>query len=92
MFGPKNGKKTFNAGKSKDIILSNKLLNNSPPLIIDNKFIDRINTHRHLGVYLTSNLDWSHQTNDVFLKATRKLSVLRHGKFIKRNTLDLLYK
>ena len=62
---------TFNAGKSKDIIFSNKLLNNSPPLILDNKFIDRINTHRHLGVYLTSNLDWSHQINDVCLKAKK---------------------
>ena len=85
-------KVTFNAGKSKDIIFSNKTLNNSPPLIFNETYVDRINTHRHLGVYLTSNLDWSYQINDVCLKANRKLSILRNVKFLKRKTLDLLYK
>ena len=82
----------FNAGKSKDIIFSNKMLNNSPPLTFNNNYIDRVNTHKHLGVYLTSNLDWSVQIKEVCLKANRKLSVLRHMKMLKRSTLDLLYK
>ena len=85
-------KVTFNAGKSKDVIFSNKCLNNSPPLLFNNMFIDRVNTHKHLGVYLSSNLDWSSQINDVCLKANRKLSVLRSIKMLKRKTLDLLYK
>ena len=82
----------FNAGKSKDLIFSNKILNNSPPLVFNDNVIERVNTHRHLGVYLSSTLDWSVQVNDVCLKASRKLSVLRNVKFLKRNTLDLLYK
>ena len=82
----------FNAGKTKDIIFSNKMLNNSPPLVFNDSFINRVNTHRHLGVYLTSNLDWSTQINDICLKANRKLAILRNVKFLKRNTLDLLYK
>ena len=45
-----------------------------------------------LGVYLSSTLDWSVQINDVCLKASRKLSVLRNVKCLKRNTLDMLYK
>ena len=85
-------KVTFNAGKTKDIIFSNKLLNNSPPLIFNNEIINRVNTHKHLGVYLTSNLDWSVQINEVCLKANRKLSVLRNAKMLKRKTLDVLYK
>ena len=83
---------TFNAGKPKDIICTNKVLNNSPPLLFKNTVIDRINTHRHLGVYLTSSLDWSFHVNDICLKANRKLAVLRNVKFLKRGTLDLLYK
>ena len=83
---------TFNAGKTKDIIFTNKVLNNSPPLLFKNTVIDRINTHRHLGVYLTSSLDWSFHVNDICLKANRKLAVLRNVKFLKRGTLDLLYK
>ena len=42
----------FNALKTKDIIFSNKMLNNSPPLIFDNCYIDRVNLHKHLGIYL----------------------------------------
>ena len=85
-------KVTFNAKKSKDIIFSNKCLNNSPPLIFGDTFIDRVNTHKHLGILLTSTLDWSVQVNEVCLKANRKLAVLRSVKLLNRQTLDLLYK
>ena len=44
----------FNAKKSKEIIFSNKNLNNSPPLIFGETFIERVNTHKHLGLVLTS--------------------------------------
>ena len=82
----------FNASKTKDIRFSNMVLNNSPHLVFNDDFITRVNTHRHLGVFLTSNLNWSVQINDVCFRANRKLSVLRHVKMLKRNTLDLLYK
>ena len=82
----------FNSSKSKDIIFSNKNLNNSPPLILNNSYIDRVNVHKHLGIYLTSSLDWSVQVKEVCLKANRKLSVLRSVKLLSRQTLDLLYK
>ena len=37
----KKWKVTFNGTKSKDLIFSNKCLNNSPPLILDGVIIDR---------------------------------------------------
>ena len=55
----KKWKIAFNADKSRDIIFSNKFLNNSPPVILNDEIINRVNTHKHLGLYLTSNLDWS---------------------------------
>ena len=82
----------FNPGKSKDIIFSNKCLNNSPPLIFNDRFIDRVNVHKHLVIYLSSSLDWAVQIKEVCLKANRKLSVLRNVKLLSRQTLDLLYK
>ena len=88
----KKWKVAFNTSKSKDMIFSKKCLNNSPPLILNNEIINRVNSHKHLGVYLQSNLDWSTQINETCLKANRKLSVLRNIKFLKRKTLDLLYK
>ena len=74
------------------MIFSRKCLNNSPPLILNNEVIDRVNTFQHLGVYLKSNLDWSVQIHEICLRATRKLSVLRGIKFLNRRTLNLLYK
>ena len=85
-------KVTFNAKKSKDIIFSNRCLNNSPPLLFNNNYIERVNVHKHLGIYLSSTLDWSVQVHEVCLKANRKLSVLRSVKLLSRQTLDLLYK
>ena len=82
----------FNAKKSKDIIFSKKCLNNSPPLEFNGSFIERVNVHKHLGIYLSSNLDWSVQIKEVCLKANRKLSVLRSVKLLSRQTLDILYK
>ena len=51
----------FNAKKSKDIIFSNKTLNNSPPLIFNESYIERVNVHKYLCIYLSSTLSWSVQ-------------------------------
>ena len=61
-------------------------------MIFDNCYIDRVNLHKHLGIYLSSSLDWTKQIDEVCLKANRKLSVLRSVKLLSRQTLDVLYK
>ena len=85
-------KVTFNPKKSKDMIFTRKVLNNSPPLIFNGIYVDRVNLHRHLGVYLNCDLDWSYQIKESCLKANRKLAVLKSVKYLNRKTLDLLYK
>ena len=85
-------KVTFNASKTKDMIFSNKVLNNSPPILFNIIVVDRVASHKHLGVYLTPTLDWSLQVHETCMKAYRKLAVLRSVKLLHRNTLDLLYK
>ena len=82
----------FNTSKSKNIIFSNKVLHNSPPLVFDDCLIELVNNHRHLGLYLSSTLDWTMQVSQVCLKANRKLSVLRSVSLLDRQTLDVLYK
>ena len=89
----KKWKVLFNASKSKDLIFSNnKPIFNSPPLILDNDFISRTHEHKHLGLWLSSSLDWQKQVQEACLKANGKLAVLRSVKFLDRATLDLLYK
>ena len=53
---------------------------------------DRVNLHKHLGIYSSSLLDWGKQIDKVCLKANRKLSVLRSVRLLSRQTLDILYK
>ena len=65
---------------------------NFPPLILNSIYIQRVHEHKHLGIYLSSNLSWSKQVQEVCLKANRKLAVLRSIKYLDRSTLDILYK
>ena len=91
----KKWKVLFNAKKSRDIIFTkSKVLCDfpSPPLILDGLFIKRVEQHKHLGIWLTSNLDWGKQVHETCVKANGKLAVLRSVKFLDRATLDLLYK
>ena len=82
-------KVTFNPKTSKDMIFTRKVLNDSPPLIFNGIYVDRVNLHRHLGVYLNCDLDWSYQS---CLKGNRKRTVLKSVKYLNRKTFDLLYK
>ena len=88
----KNWKINFNAKKSKNMIFSKKEIVNPPQILLNDTPVERVFHHKHLGIYLTSNLDWSMQVSQVCLKANRKLSVLRTVKFLSRPILDLLYK
>ena len=83
----------FNGGKSKDLIFSpKKTFPDAPQLILNNEVVKRISHHKHLGVWLSSNLDWEKQTQEACLRANRKLFVLRSVHFLDRSTLNLLYK
>ena len=85
-------KVSFNPKKTKDMIFSNKPAITAPPLMFNDTTIDRVSSHKHLGLYLTPTLDWSAQINYVCLKANRKLNILRSVKGLSRKTLDILYK
>ena len=65
---------------------------NSPPLVLGGSFVDRVHEHKHLGIYLSSSLCWAKQVHETTLRANRKLAVLRSIRYLKRSTLDLLYK
>ena len=82
----------FNPGKSKDLIFSSKTLFNSPPVLFNDIVVERVQQHRHLGIWLDYRLDWGKQVKEVCLKANGKLAVLRSVKYLSRSTLDLLYK
>ena len=85
-------KVTFNAEKSTQVVFSKHTHNYSPLISLNHKSIRKSDTHKHLGLHLTYNLDWSTHIYHVCLRANRKLAVLRQVKLLKRHTLDVLYK
>ena len=68
----------FNSSKSKAIIFSRKYLCNSPALIFCGNYIERVVRHKHLGLVLTSTLDWTEHINYISLRANRKLCLFSH--------------
>ena len=83
----------FNARKTKDMIFAPKRSTSlSPPLFLNNTVVERVHQHKHLGLWLSSDLDWEKHINYTCLRANRKMAVLRSVRFLNRSTLDLLYK
>ena len=85
-------KVSFGAEKSHDLLFSLNDQVNSNPVKYRGDTIKKVTVHKHLGVNLTGNLDWSIQIYNVCLRANRKLSVLRRVQYLQRSTLDMLYK
>ena len=88
----KKWKLVFNPSKTYDMVFAKKTLNNSPPLVLDSVNITRINKHKHLGIYLTSDLSWDYHLTQLVKKVNLRLSNFYRNKLFSRNTLDILYK
>ena len=82
----------FNPDKTKDMIFSNKVFENSPPIMFNNYRVKRVAEHKHLGIWLTPTLSWSRHIHHICMRANSKLSVLRSIRYLSRPVLDILYK
>ena len=85
-------KVTFNPKKSESLLFSRKPVNTLPVIFLGNTPIARVDTHKHLGIILSSSLDWASHINYICLKASRKLHILRSVRQLSRKTMDILYK
>ena len=81
----------FNPQKSKDMIFSKAQLL-ARPVIMDLTIIERVHLHKHLGVFLTSDLTWDKQIAHITKKVNLKLSIMWSVKELSRHCLDLLCK
>ena len=84
----------FNGDKSKDLIFTPKReqLNNSLPLILDEEVLDRVGSHKHLGVTLEPDLTWNVHLQKVIQHANLKLSIIQRVKDLSRQTISTLFK
>ena len=89
----KKFKVTFNSTKTKDMIFSKQIINNSLPLIFDGHIADRCGSHKHLGITLTPDLSWDAHINNIVKNVNLKLSMLYLSlRHISRQTLDIMVK
>ena len=84
---------TFNPTKSEAIIFSRKLNKpNHPPIFMNNQPINEVHTHKHLGVFLSSDCQWHDHLDYIKSKAWSRINVMRKFKFkLDRKSLQTMY-
>ena len=84
----------FSPTKTKEMIISNKdHLDLHPSLVFNNHVIDRVQTHKHLGITLSSDLKWTTHINNLVRGSSKRLDLMRGLKYnIDRRSLETIYK
>ena len=84
---------TFNPSKSESIIFSRKRNKpNHPNVVMDQKPIQEVNSHIHLGLVLSSDCTWHDHLEYINSKAWTRINVMRKLKFkIDRRSLQIIY-
>ena len=74
----------LNSAKCKDMLIDFLKYKpfSIPPIYIDGWRIDQVNTHKVLGVYITSDLTWGYHCDYIVKRARKRLCALR---FLKKN-------
>ena len=84
---------TFNPAKSESIVFSRKLNKPyHPPLVMNQKQIEEVNSHKHLGVVLSDDCTWHDHLDYIKCKAWNRINVMRKLKFkLDRRSLQIIY-
>ena len=84
---------TFNPSKSESIIFSRKRNKpNHPNVVMDQQPIQEVNSHKHLGLILSSDCTWHDHLEYIKSKAWTRINVMRKLKFkLDRRSLQIIY-
>ena len=78
--------------KTEAVLFTLKKLDFFPHLIFDNVVINFVDSHKHLGVTLSSNGQWHAHIENIVSSVTRILGIMRTLKYsISRNALNQMY-
>ncbi|MCG7877682.1 MAG: reverse transcriptase domain-containing protein [Candidatus Thiodiazotropha endolucinida] len=83
----------FNPAKSESLLLSRKKNRPlHPPLLMNNEPIQEVSSHKHLGIYLSSDGTWHEHIDYITSKAWTRINVMRKFKFtLDRQALEKIY-
>ena len=84
---------TFNPSKTEAILLSRKLNTlQHPPLYMENVQIQEVKSHKHLGLYLSSDCSWHQHISYIKDKAWFRINIMRKLKLkLNRKSPETIY-
>ncbi|MCG8048840.1 MAG: reverse transcriptase domain-containing protein [Candidatus Thiodiazotropha endolucinida] len=83
----------FNPSKSEALLISRKTNRPiHPQLIMNNEAINEVNSHKHLGIFLSNNGTWHEHIDYITSKAWARINIMRKLKFIlDSRSLETIY-
>ena len=84
---------SFNPKKTESLLISRKLNKPvPPPLLMDNQIITEVDSHKHLGVFLSNDCTWHKHIDYVKKKAWGRMNVMKRLQFcLDRKSLETIY-
>ena len=84
---------SFNPTKSEAMLFSRKLNRpHHPPIFMQNHQITEVDSHKHLGLYLSNDCTWHKHINYITEKAWTRINIMRRLKFkLDRKSLEQIY-
>ena len=89
----KNWLITFNALKTDSMLISRKKNSpDHPPLIFQGHTLENVNSHKHLGITLRSDLKWTDHISSIINKSEKLLNIMKGLTYrLDRLTLESMY-
>ena len=82
----------LNTTKTEAVLFSTQNVQSKPDLVCNGNSIEFVNSHRHLGVLLSSNCKWTEHINNLCKSSQSKISALKQLKFkVSKTTLNTIY-
>ena len=84
---------TFNPAKTESLLISRKLIKpDHPPLYMQKQHIAEVETHKHLGLYLSSDCSWHQHIKYITDRAWGRINIMRKLKFkLDRKSLEIIH-
>ena len=84
---------SFNPSKTESLLVSRKINKyHHPPLFMQDCQITEVESHKHLGLYLSNDCTWHEHINYITEKAWYRINILRKLKFnLDRKSLETIY-
>ena len=84
---------TFNPSKSESLLISRKVNKPyHPPLMMNYQQVSEVTSHKHLGLYFSSDCKWHDHIQAIKKKAWQRINIMRRCKFLlDRKSLQTIY-